>query len=131
MTAGVWPWAGDTELTRARKVAQAYRAALGANNRTLRDQLDATMVSHGQTWVLDLVATTAPDGLDEMTTKEAAELVHVPPHRILAWASERGPDGRPLLPKFGKRGRESTYLVRDIAAAARIKNGPVGLPSLN
>jgi hypothetical protein len=128
-----WPWPADTALTRAKKVAQAYRAALGANNRALRDRLDAVMLDYGQSWVLDLVVPVSDDGLEEWTTAEAAEHVHETPHRIRTWATETDPDdpGRPLLPRFGRRGRETTYLARDVLAAARKKRGPVGLPSLN
>ncbi len=129
---GGWPWPGDNELTRARKVAMAYRTALGANNRELRDEIDRSLAEVGQTWMLDVVATVEPDGLDEVTTAQAAELAHVPPHRIRAWAVEQHPTdpGRALLPRFGRRGKQTTYLVRDVHAAALIKRGSVGLPPL-
>lgn len=133
MTGAGWPWPADTELTRARKAAQMYRHHLGAWSREIRDQLDAVMLEYGQSWVLDLEVTTEPDGLEALTTSRAAALVHVPPHRIRAWATEPHPHrpGERLLPRFGREGRETTYLARDVVAAARIKRGPVGLPGLN
>lgn len=133
MVTGVaWPWPNDTALTRARRVTLSYRAALRLNNRALCDQLDETMTAFGETWVAEAEVAAEPDGMDAVTTAEAAELVHVPEHEIRRWATQPHPEdpGRMLLPRFRRRGRAMTYLVRDVVAAAKIKGGPVGLPPM-
>lgn len=127
-----WPWSGDNSITRARKVALAYRAALGLNNRTLRDQIDETMIAYGQTWVTDQEIVTESDGMDAVTTNEAASLAHVPPYEIRRWAcmpDPRNPE-RMLLPRFKKSGREMTYLVANVVSAAEYVRGAIALPQV-
>lgn len=128
-----WPYPRDNPLTRARRIAMAYRAALGANNRALRDQLDQTFVQRGEAWVMEAEVTNEADGLDAVTTAEAAALVHVEEWEIRGWATEDDPrtPGRKLLPRFKRSGRSMTYLVRDVVDAARFKHGPVGLPQID
>lgn len=125
-----WPWPHDTALTRARRVALSYRAALRLNNRALCDQVDTALVERGESWVLEAEVTVEPDGMDAITTNEAAKLVHVPPHEVRRWATLKDPrnPGRMLLPRFRRKGKEMTYLVRDVHDAARFMRGPVGLP---
>ena len=128
-----WPWPGDNAVARARKVAQAYRQALGLQNRALRDELDETMREYGETWVGEQEISYAGDGMDALTTAQAAELAHVPAYEIQRWAGMPHPDipGRQLLPRFGKSGRSCTYLARDVVAAARLRRGGAGLPSVD
>lgn len=133
--AGGWPFPGENAIAKARRVAMAYRAALGLNNRPLRDEIDASMVELGETWVTaaDAEITYHGDGMDALTTAEAAEVAHVPTYEINRWATLEWPGepGRPLLPRFRRKGRSMTYLARDVVAAARIKRGAVGLPSMD
>lgn len=127
-----WPWPGDNAVARARKALQVYRAALGLQNRALRDEIDSSMVDMGETWVVaEQEITYAGDGMDALTTAEAAELAHVPPYEINRWATMGWPGepGRPLLPRFRRQGRTMTYLARDVVAAARVRRGDAGLPS--
>lgn len=135
MTTGsaIWPFVNDHPLTRSRRAALAYRAALRLNNRNLCDQIDRTLVGYGETWVVEAEVTIDTDGLDAVTTTEAAELVHVPAWQIREWACTPDPDrpGRMLLPKFGKHGKQNTYLARDVVAIATRKRGPVGLPPVD
>ena len=131
---GGWPWPADNAVARARKVAQAYRQALGAQNRPLRDELDAGMVEMGETWVVaEQEIVYAGDGMDALTTAQAAELAHVPTYEISRWACMEWPGepGRPLLPRFRRQGRTMTYLARDVVAAARVRRGSPGLPSVD
>jgi hypothetical protein len=132
-TTARWPFVNDHPLTRSRRAALAYRAALRLNNRSLCDQIDQTLVGYGETWVVEAEVTIDTDGLDEVTTTEAAELAHVPAWQIRHWAATPDPDrpGRMLLPTFGKRGKQNTYLARDVAAVATRKKGPVGLPPID
>lgn len=127
-----WPWPGENALARARRVALAYRTALGAQNRGLRDLIDEEMADMGETWVrAEREVTYAGDGMDALTTAAAAELAHVPTYEINRWACMQWPGepGRPLLPRFRRQGRSMTYLARDVVAAARVMRGDAGLPS--
>lgn len=60
---------------------------------------------------------------DAVTTLRAAQLVQVGPATIRRWACTPHPDpqraanGEMLLPRFKMRGREMTYLVRDVYTA--------------
>lgn len=127
-----WPFPGDNAIARARKVAQAYRAALGLQNRALRDDIDEAMCEAGETWVTEREIVWAGDGMDALTTAQAAELAHVPTYEVSRWATMEWPGepGRPLLPRFRRQGRTMTYLARDVVAAARVRRGSAGLPSV-
>lgn len=127
-----WPWPRDDATTRARKVALAFRAALGLNNRALRDEIDQTMLAYGQTWLVDQEIVTDADGMDAVTTREAAALAHVPDYEIRRWATIEDPrnPGRMLLPRFKKSGREMTYLVAHVVSAAKYMHGDFGLPQV-
>ena len=132
--AGGWPWPGENAVARARRITQSYRQALSLNNRRLRDELDAGFVELGETWVLgEQEITYNGDGMDALTTAEAAEVAHVPTYEINRWACMEWPGepGRPLLPRFKPRGRTMTYLAGDVVAAARVRRGSVGLPSMD
>lgn len=119
-TKNLWPNSVDTALDRARKIAGMYRARLRALDVGACDLLDDTAVSFGEDWMLekpDIV-----DPLRQLTTTEAAELVHVHPDTIRKWACAQHPTehGRMLLPRFKKRGRERTYLAGNVLEAAAI-----------
>lgn len=113
-----WPNPADTALDRARRVAGMYRAQLRAVAPSTCNALDDTVAAFGESWLLD-----KPDIVDpqaELTTAQAADLVHVPPERIRKWACMDHPEkpGEPLLPRFKMRGRERTYLAENVLAAA-------------
>lgn len=119
-TTRLWPNPVDTALDRARKIAGMYRARLRALDVGACDVLDDTAASFGEDWMIE-----KPDIVDpnrELTTAEAAELVHVHPDAIRKWACAKHPTDRdkPLLPRFKKRGRERTYLAGQVLEAAAI-----------
>ncbi|MEV6964287.1 hypothetical protein AB0M47_04150 [Hamadaea sp. NPDC051192] len=55
------------------------------------DQLDQTLAEYGEGWVLQTEVTVESDGMDAITTAQAAELVHVPAHEIRRWATVDDP----------------------------------------
>jgi hypothetical protein len=117
---GAWPNPVDTALDRARRIAGMYRAQLRILDLDACNRLDDTAASFGETWMLD-----KPDIIDgdrELTTNEAAELVQVQPNTIHHWARCKHPDGSgaPLLPRFGWRGKERTYIAAKVLEAAAI-----------
>lgn len=117
---GTWPNPVDTPLDRARRIAGMYRARLRALDRDACDDCDATAVGFGETWMVE-----KPDIVDptrEMTTNEAAELAQTSPEAIRHWARCKHPDDptRMLLPRFGWRGRERTYIAGKILEAAAL-----------
>jgi hypothetical protein len=113
-----WPNPVDTPLDRARKIAGMYRSRLRALDTAACDVLDETAVSFGEDWMLERPDVVDPDR--ELTTSEAAELVHVHPDTVRKWACQPHPEhpDLPLLPRFKMRGRERTYLARHILEAA-------------
>lgn len=116
----VWPNPADTALDRARRVAGMYRAQLRAVAPNTCDTLDDTVAAFGETWLLDKPDIIDPD--QELTTSEAAELVRVHPDTIRKWACADHPQrpGELLLPRFGRRGRERTYIAAKVLEAARM-----------
>lgn len=115
-----WPWPADTLLDRARKVAIAYRTHFHTSNPTLCSVLDDAMREYGQLWVIPDVMVAEPS--DDITTREAAARCGVRESTIRGWACQPHP-GRPgemLLPRFGWRMRERTYLVVHVDEAKEI-----------
>jgi hypothetical protein len=114
---GRWPYPHDTLLTIARKVAIAYRTHLHTANPKVCEAVDDAMRGFGQLWVVPTPV--LDDGLSEVTTKEAAELVGVGVATIRQWACTPHPadQARMLLPRFKMRGRERTYLTQDVIDA--------------
>jgi hypothetical protein len=117
-----WPWPGDTELSKARKVAIAYREHLHTSNPTMCDALDDAMRDYGQMWVLPKPTTFEAE--DAITAEVAGELVSRSEGVIRRWASTPHPDdpSRMLLPRFGWDGPRRTFLVADVLAAAVVAN---------
>lgn len=115
---GSWPYPLDQPVDRARKIAHMYRARLRTLDVGACDLIDQTAVSFGEDWMVEKQDVVDPDR--ELTTAQAAELVHVHPETIRKWACATHPTNRdqPLLPRFKKRGRERTYLAKHVLAAA-------------
>ncbi|MEU3452155.1 hypothetical protein ABZ671_00730 [Micromonospora sp. NPDC006766] len=114
-----WPNHLDGPTQRARRVAGMYRAHLRAARPDLSDQADETAASFGETWMLERPEIIEPDR--ELTTAEAAALVNVTPRTIRDWACLDRRDGEgKVLPRFGKRGRETVYLAGKVLEAAAL-----------
>lgn len=116
-----WPFPHDTTLDRTRKIALMYRQHLRTLNPAISDQLDQTAASFGETWMLDK-PDTSPDDDHDVTTDEAADLAGVSADTIRKWACMPHPaePGRNLLPRFGRRNRQRTYLAQHVREAAAI-----------
>lgn len=112
-----WPYGGDSDVERARKVALMYRQHLRAQSVEVCDQLDRTVVEFGETWAAPHVMGHQPE--DAITTAEAAEMAGVTPEMIRHWARLPHPDdpAQPLLPRARRQGREMTYRVMHVTAA--------------
>lgn len=112
-----WPWPGEDDLARARRVANAYREHLARANPQVCAALDDTMRAYGELWAIPVDMVYERDRA--ITTAEAAELVGVTPELIRHWARLPHPDDpdRTLLPRFRRRGRDMTYLVMHVEAA--------------
>lgn len=115
-----WPWPGDTELAKARRVAIAYRTTLHQADLLACEDLDQRMRYWGQWWVLP--RPTVYDDYQAITADLAAELVSRTEPTIRRWAAAEHPTvpGRKLLPGFGWDGSRRTYLVKDVLDAAVI-----------
>jgi hypothetical protein len=112
-----WPFPEDTTLDRARRIAHMYRARLRALDTDACDQADTLAATFGETWVIPQTVTA--DDTDTITTAEAAQLVNVSEDVIRQWACTPHPDhpDKPLLPRFGWRGKSRTYLTRHVREA--------------
>ncbi|MFD6565375.1 hypothetical protein [Micromonospora profundi] len=115
-----WPSHLDNPTHRARRIAGMYRALLNSARPDLCRQADETAASKGETWMLERETLIDPDR--EVTAAEAAELVNVPPNTLHKWAALNHPDepDRPLLPRYGKRGRERTFIAGKVLEAAAV-----------
>lgn len=70
-----YPFAGDAPIARARRVAQAYRAALDKVDHGTCAQIDAACIGWGESWVAPRLLTYDLD--DMLTPRHAAEVAHV------------------------------------------------------
>ncbi len=113
-----WPFPDDSPVQRARHIAIMYRTRLRAVDRAAADDCDATARQFGETWIAP-EAVAYPDD-KEVTTDEAASMANVTVDTIRQWACMPHPEkpGEPLLPRFGKRGRQRTYIARKVREAA-------------
>lgn len=116
---GVWPIPFETPVQIREQVARAYRAALLNADPTMCEQLDERMLKFGQHWLIDREVRDEPT--EEMTTSEAAIYACVSKETIRQWACTPHPciADRKLLPRFGKRGSETTYLVCHVDEAKK------------
>jgi hypothetical protein len=115
-----WPIPGESPLRIAQTMARAYRTALAGEDPLTAAALDARMVAFGQSWIVE--PEQIYDPYDAITTTEAAKLVCVGTTTIRQWAITPHPykPGSVLLPKFGDRGKQSTYLVIHVGEAATL-----------
>lgn len=103
-----WPFPGDTELDKARRIAQDYRRELARLDPDLCDQLDAAAHRLGQHWIaprradLDLEAKLRPARLAEHLAGQ------VTANQISQWGT------RNRIPRHTDRDGHTVYRVRDI-----------------
>lgn len=119
-----WPWAGDTELQKARRLANSALTMLAKVDPESAELLVDQAHLYGESWLgPGLVINSLEDAL---TTVEAAQLLHVKPGTIRKWACTEHPDpvkaaaGEMVLRRFTMRGRDRTYLVKDVYEANRL-----------
>lgn len=115
-----WPDPRDNAIVRARRVAAAYRHYLAIASPVLCRELDETMRTRGQWWIVPRTQVYQDD--DAITADLAAELVSKSEGTIRRWAATPHPDmpGRMLLPRHGWDGSRRTYLVGDVREAAHV-----------
>lgn len=115
MTSPSWPWPGDNATDRARRVANSLLALLPHDVQS-RAVVSARAV--GETWLGQRLVTYTPD--QAITTAQAAAMLGISPDVVRQWACRHHPTdpNRPLLRREGMRGREQTYLVRNVLEAS-------------
>lgn len=84
MSADPWPWPADTQLDRARRIAQSYREALLELDAARCMQLDDRARSLGQPWVVPELLTIDHDTV--MNATDLAVELHIPAATIRGWA---------------------------------------------
>lgn len=103
-----WPFPGDTDVDKARRVARDYRSALAQHAPDVCAQLDAAAHRLGQTWIapartdLDLDTDLPPARLAEHLAGE------VTANQISQWGS------RDKIPRRTDRHGHTVYRVRDV-----------------
>lgn len=110
-----WPWPSDTPCERARRIANSLLALLSESD---RDMAIRKARAVGETWLGEQLLLYTAD--QAITTAQAAAMLSVSQDVIRQWACRPHPDGsgRALLPRAGRRGREMTYLVRNVLDAS-------------
>lgn len=91
-----WPFAADTTLDEARRIAQIYRHHLHRADPEACAHLDAQMAAYGKLWVIPAVSTHEPTDL--LTAELAAVEMRVARRTIYAWRARglpvvQTPDG--------------------------------------
>lgn len=100
-----WPWPADTQLDRARRIAQSYRDELAKIAPERCAQLDDRARQFGQGWVAPDLVTVDVDEL--LPAAEVAKLVGVQRQTIYQWAyrgyipTHRAPHTRGSLYRVG------------------------------
>ena len=101
-----WPFPEDTQLERARRIAQSYRTAVMTFNPDHCRILDERAVELGQAWVVPLETDVAD--LDELRTPEQiARILSVMPGTVRKWG-ERG-----HIQNLGQK-RAPMFRLRDV-----------------
>lgn len=83
----LWPWPADTQLDRARRIAQSYRDALAQAAPEHCARLDDKARQFGQDWVAPDLVTVDVDEL--LPAAEVAKLVGVQRQTIYQWAHRK------------------------------------------
>ncbi|QXU53626.1 helix-turn-helix domain-containing protein [Rhodococcus sp. LW-XY12] len=83
MSADPWPWPADTQLDRARRIAQSYREALLALDAAKCMNLDDRARELGQAWVVPELVTI--DENEMLSATDAAALVGVNRSTLYRW----------------------------------------------
>lgn len=109
-----WPYPGDGLLTRARRVAHAYRARLHAADPQACEDLDAAMRRWGQHWAVPSIVAVDPD--QWLTPSEAAEIGLVGTATLRVWRARGKLTGRKTTGPNG--GIRWEYRARDVMALA-------------
>jgi hypothetical protein len=129
-----WPYPGDSPLARARRLAQAYRAALADTDPGACDQLDERARTWGETWIVPAVITHDLD--DWLTPTQAADLACVDPAHLRTWrhrgrlTGRQRPDGgweyqaRDILELLTNRRRRPRQLRSTTTAPVRPAHQP-------
>lgn len=80
----LWPFPADTQLERARRIAQSYRSALKSADPDTCRLLDERAVQLGQGWVMPIESDVVD--LDEaLTAEQIGELLSVDPRTVRMW----------------------------------------------
>lgn len=91
-----WPWPGESAVRRRERVAQSYRAVLEQVAPVACAELDAQMLTYGQSWVVPRVLVYGPDDL--LSAELVADYAACAVKTVYVWR-ERGlpsvttPDG--------------------------------------
>jgi hypothetical protein len=114
---------GDTDLQRARRIAQAYRQHLRAVGRPLADQVDEAAVAAGEGWwLVEHEVTVEADDL--LSTAQAAELANVGLGTIRQWRKRGYVDDRGqrchLAPAKHDRRGWPLFLAEDVLTIAAV-----------
>lgn len=102
-----WPFPGDSPLVRARKVANAYRAALAETQPIECESLDAMMREWAQDWAVPRVVRHSPS--DWLDVRDAADLASCDPAMLRTWRARGRLTGRKVHGRW-------QYQTRDILA---------------
>jgi excisionase family DNA binding protein len=102
-----WPWPGDTQLDRARRIANSLLTLLPGDEQPM---WQARAHGLGETWLGEDLIRWSVD--DVVTTQEAAAILHVSDSTIRKWHSEGD------LPNV-RRGRYRVGAVIDCSAERR------------
>lgn len=82
-TVSAWPYAGDSPVARARRIAHAYRARLDILDPDGCRELDRLFIDLGEAWMVPRVLTVQPT--DWLTAAEAADLAGVSLATLRQW----------------------------------------------
>jgi hypothetical protein len=104
-----WPYPGDAPVTRARRVAHAYRAKLQTVDPASCREVDKQMFGYGQNWVAPRLLAYGLD--DWLSVAEACEIASILPATLRIWRSRNRIVGR-------VKGGKWHYLARDVLALA-------------